>query len=246
MFCGTAGVAYQLEQGINENIYRRSLVIVRWDKIFGPDFDVLSEKGRARFDTLVQSGHICGSVWGFPCDTFTRARKFDWLGPLPLRLPSWPALIQGRPGLSDFERSLVADGNALLRLTLDGISLIKHYIPESVNLAENPTTSLAWDTPDGLALLALLPHHIDIDFCQYSPHNPWFKSTRFVSDSPRVKQWARQCPVPKGSRAPCPCAGCPHIPLKGRAPAGRYWAEIAEPWPQELCYEIAQTLAAST
>ena len=115
-----------------------------------------------------------------PCAMWSRARKFDNLGPPPLRDDH--DHLWGLPSLFKRDHAKVQEGNHLLQVA---ILLIHFCISKNIAwVLENPWTSRAWLTrplQDLQAQAALLK----VDYCQYGM--PWRKATgllfvkRFVS-----------------------------------------------------------------
>lgn len=97
------------------------------------DHNVLDKAVEHRIFNWIRSGRI-GFIWcGMPCTSFSRARKWDGLGPGPIRSPDF---LRGLPDLNDSDRRKVLTGNNLLLFTLRLLRLCERcHVPHAL---ENP------------------------------------------------------------------------------------------------------------
>ena len=121
---------------------RTGIAIYPIDTCLFPSHNVLAGNLEERILSWIRSGRI-EFVWlGMPCTTFSQARTWDSLGPVPLR--TWQQLW-GRSGLNVYDRTKLKNGNALLFFTLRIFAACCHYnVPVAL---ENPKTSFAWSMP---------------------------------------------------------------------------------------------------
>jgi hypothetical protein len=207
----------------------RGFIVVAWDILYSPLHDLTLREARVGLVRLCLAADI---VWlGIPCDTFSRARRFDGRGPRPLRDND---NLRGFPDL---------EGKNLQRLQLANVvtdfawylvrRLRARGIPGAV---ENPLTSMLWLLPTPLALcqhseVSLLR----IDFCQYG--TPWRKATRLLSwHWPLLSAVAKQC---SGTGGVCSKSHDKHITLSGTDSSGQWMTRLAQPYPRPLCRAIA-------
>jgi hypothetical protein len=121
---------------------RTGIAIYPIDTCLFPSHNVLAGNLEERILSWIRSGRI-EFVWlGMPCTTFSQARTWDSLGPVPLR--TWQQLW-GRSGLNVYDRTKLKTGNALLVFSLRIFAACCHYnVPVAL---ENPKTSFAWSMP---------------------------------------------------------------------------------------------------
>ena len=67
----------------------------------------------------------------------------------------------------------------------------------------------------------------------------WRKSTRFLGGLINL-EGLNQFRCLRVKRGRCLRTGGKHIELAGKAPCGKFWTQIAEPYPKKLCKELAQ------
>ena len=159
----------------------------------------------------------CVGVWfGFPCGTFSAARRNDG-GPPPLRGHN-PKDIDGLPGLQGKDLARVRSANALLRRMH---ALMK--LAESVNLPfylENPLRSKLWIHP----LVRKWIQHpkttlVQFDYCQFGEN--WMKPTQILAfnNAKFNTSISRRCkPTWLDSTSLCSRTGLAHEVLKGKVP----------------------------
>lgn len=173
-------------------------------------------------------------VWlGTPCTTWSRARKEDG-GPRPLRDDHQG--LYGLGHLTPAEQSKIDEGNALLRVSEELISLcIELSIPWAL---ENPWTSRIWLTKQ-LQQWISMHHFIRVDFCGFQM--PWRKATGILFGFiPNFLQLAITCDPLHGR---CSFTNRKHIILTGKDSSGQWMTRRAQPYPLKLCQRIATLVA---
>ena len=170
---------------------------------------------------------------GMPCNSWSRARKHDNMGPPPLRDDDQH--IWGLPGLNKSDSRKVHQGNMLLEVTYNIIQFcMRHNIPWAL---ENPWTSRAWLTSQ---LRQLQSHAVlrRVDFCQYG--TPWRKATGIMAwPATWLASLMCECHANKGR---CSKSGRKHIILQGTDSTGTFLTMRAQPYPYKLCQCIATAL----
>ena len=178
---------------------------------------------------LLSSGLILVVWWGTPCTTFSIART-------PLRRADDPS--QPLDGLSARELAIFAEGNLLADVCAEGM-LVAH-LAGAYNVMENPWSSAIWRYhPSANALQPTDAVTVRTDFCGWG--EIWCKPTRLSGTLPGLETLSRVC---GGRRSHCSFSGRPHQPLRGRAPDGRWWTKVAEPYPSSLCLAVAHLVLA--
>ena len=145
----------------------------------------------------------------------------------------------GLPGLSEKDADKVRVGNALTRTTVMLCRLCAEF---GVAWAlENPRTSRLWLCPALRRLRAtrwrgagLRPEAVHLDFCQCG--ESWKKGTTFLYHGIDFSGLLRRCRM-KGGR--CSRTGKKHLVLSGTDSSGQFLTRKAQPYPLELCKEIA-------
>ena len=137
------------------------------------------------------------------------------------------AAPMGIADLSSVDQAKVMLGNSLLRFSAKLLRLCRELrVPVSL---KNPRCSFAWRTPAliGVRTGATALH---LDFCRFG--EDWKKATTVLAwGCPDLQAIARRC-HPHG--AVCSSSGREHRRLEGKAPGGRLWTAIAEPYPLRL------------
>ena len=108
LFGGTGHLAYAMAEA---NIYCEL-----WDYIDGEDANLLLQKVHNKILHKVKYEADVVTI-DFPCNTFSRARKNDGLGPPPLRDDNM--FLKGRPGLSSKDIQKVEEANLLVNRTIE-------------------------------------------------------------------------------------------------------------------------------
>lgn len=170
-------------------------------------------------------------IWlGMPCTTFSRARRNDGVGPLPLRdsLNIW-----GISGLRPHDVRKLHEGNKLFLFTMRILRLCEDLgIPY---VLENPLTSMAWEMPPLLKFHETYqPSFCDLDFCCYG--EIWKKPTRLMYNHIDISSLSLRC---QGSFHRCSNTKRPHLALTGRDAAGVFWTLRAQPYPHLLAASFA-------
>lgn len=86
----------------------------------------------------------------------------------------------------------------------------------------------------GLATLS------ELDFCAYG--TPWRKRAWLAGTLPGLKSLARRC----SCYARCSFSGPPHVTLDGKYSKGQWRTLLAQPYPERLCFDIANLLLLSS
>ena len=181
------------------------------------------------------AGDVAAIHAGLPCTSWSRARKWDNLGPPPLRSDTE---LYGRVGLSAVDQHRVHVGNALLQITHQFLSWAAQLgIPW---LLENPASSRAWLTDEVQDLMKKGGVCIQCDYCQYGM--PWRKATTFMCGNFQPPQLRCCNPV----RGRCSASGTHHIILQGRDAQGMFWTLRAQPYPPSLCRTLADAVASAS
>ena len=114
-------------------------------------------------------------VWfGVPCQSWSRARRFDF-GPPPLRDDGKE--LWGRKGLSSSDQQKVNLGNLLLLATI--LMVVQLRQRNIAWIVENPWTSRCWLTGYFRALMASGAKLQQLDYCQFGM--PWKRPLGSVS-----------------------------------------------------------------
>eukprot|EP00438_Fugacium_kawagutii_P013245 Skav234485 [mRNA] locus=scaffold3731:53840:54595:+ [translate_table: standard] len=222
IFAGTARIASALEKvGIP------SFPI---DIDLFPSHNVLDPACAHRLLNWIAGGRVI-LVWlGMPCITFSRARRNDGVGPLPLRDHDH---LWGLPGLKRSDAQKLADGNRLFNFTLQVLHLCQeHHIPY---ILENPLTSYAWSMPPLVKFSGT--HHVrfcDLDFCCYG--EIWKKPTRLMYQFIDISSLGLRC---QGTFLRCSNTKRPHVPLTGRDKHGVFMTLRAQPYPLPMTFAFA-------
>ena len=208
----------------------------------GAHGNLMNKDTRRRIKELISSGKCLGVWFGFPCGTFSRARRHDGKGTPPLR-GNCPRTLKGLPGLKPSQRKRVLSANKLLFYTYELCSLcMKHKVPFYL---ENPRSSRVWLWPTVKKLLrdkattALL-----VDYCQYG--TDYKKPTQVLcwGNSHITKADCRLC---KGKGGFCSMSKKQHEKLDGRpsdATNGEWKTTIACPYPLGFCEHLAPLIVA--
>ena len=225
IFAGSARVTQTLRE--------KGLHAYPIDTCLFPSHNVLHPQVAHNICHLLQSQRVM-LVWlGMPCTTFSRARRFDGLGPGPLRDIS---NLWGLPGLSRQDQRKLTDGNALFWFTL---RILKLCAALSIPFVlENPLTSMVWELPPLQQFIQRTnAKYCDLDFCQYG--EKWKKPTRLLYHGIDLSILSKRC---VSNNNICSRTNRPHLPLKGRDHSGTFWTLRAQPYPFALADAFAQQL----
>ena len=199
----------------------------------GEGHNVLDPDVKAHIFKLVRRGMV-KFVWiGMPCTTFSLARKYDDLGPPPLRSNSQP---RGLEGLSRSQQRVLDNGNALFDFSISLVQCLNRCrVPWAL---ENPATLRCWLMPE-MVKIAAASNSITLAFCQYG--EPWRKRTAILHHGIALEQLERQC---TGVHGYCSRTNKRHLLLRGVNANHQFWTRVAQPYPLLLCRELAQELVA--
>ena len=219
---------------LSKALARQGIDCWAYDVQDGPGADLMCRRVRASILNQVRNRQVASVHFGFPCNTFSRARRPGGGGPPPLRSNRFP---WGFPDLVGKNAEKVLVANSLLRFMVKVCRLAtKKRIPWSI---ENPLTSILWIVPEVRSMLFhTKASQARFDFCQFG--TPWRKSTRISGTLEGLGEATRKC---TGSL--CSRTGKPHQQLSGRNPDGVFWTQIAQPDPIKLC-NLISTLHASS
>ena len=206
------------------------LFCVEVDIAHGPQFDLSSRRIQQEIFQLLQSKAVKYVWMGTPCNSWSRARRWDGRGPGPLRDDA--AGLLGLPNLSGSDQRKVELGNALMRFSAKIFRMCM-----SLNIPvvlENPHTSRLWLAPPIRHLL----HHSQTeyfatDFCQDG--TPWRKRTGLLSFGLDLRYAVRRCAAAPGI---CSRTGLRHQHLEGIV-NGQFRTLAAQPYPLGLCRRLA-------
>ena len=167
IFAGTARICRAL-CGVDVACYPVDICIF-------PSRNVLSLDIEHRMVHWIQSNSISFIWLGLPCTSFSKARKWDGLGPGPLRDYD---NLNGFPWLPLHDQHKVWHGNELLRFALRIMTTCEQLrIPYAV---ENLYSSYTWHMLGMKRFISkFLPSYVEsLDFCQYG--KPWKKTTTIL------------------------------------------------------------------
>ena len=220
VFAGSA----KLSQVAVQHGYRA----LAFDILYGHDCNLLIESVREAILKFAFKHPVLFVWFGMPCQSWSRARKFD-SGPPPLRDDDQH--LWGRKGLTQKDQQKVQLGNLLLLATvLCVVRLRQHKIAWVV---ENPWTSRCWLTRYFRALVSSGAKFEQLDYCQFGM--PWRKATGLCYEGLSWSGLFRQCSTKFGR---CSRTHKKHIILQGQDPNGVWWTHRAQAYPDRLCHEI--------
>eukprot|EP00438_Fugacium_kawagutii_P003575 Skav222552 [mRNA] locus=scaffold2837:288793:289230:- [translate_table: standard] len=111
---------------------------------------------------------------------------------------------------------------------------IKLHVPVTM---ENPFRSRIWLCPPFKALLRRKQvSFVDVDYCAFGTR--WRKRTRFLFYGVNL-QSLEHCRCCNSKRGICAFSGKPHLQLMGITKDGTFMTKLAEPYPAQLCINIA-------
>ena len=199
-----------------------------------PDHDVLHATVEHRIFNWIRKKRI-PFVWcGMPCTTFSRARKFDGLGPGPLRSSQY---LWGMPYLNWKDQQKVHNGNSLLMFTIRLLRLCEQHCTPYV--LENPDSSMAWEM-DVLQQFCseYSPSCITLDYCQFG--EAWKKPTRLIYNYISLRDLQKRCNTINGR---CSFSQRQHVPLTGLDASGNFMTLRAQPYPWAMAEQVASQVA---
>ena len=169
-----------------------------------------------------------------PCTSFSTARKWDDLGPGPLRDMD---NLHGFQWLTGTDLAKVRMGNSLLRVSLRLLAKCEERgIPYAL---ENPMSSYAWYMPEVQRFLHKYnPQLVHLDYCQYG--EPWRKPTTIMGNFWNLASLSKRCKSYKGV-----CSATPqqHVRLAGVDGNGVFMTLKAQPYPRAFAALVASLLA---
>lgn len=197
------------------------------------DHNVLDKAVEHRIFNWIRSGRI-GFIWcGMPCTSFSRARKWDGLGPGPIRSPDF---LWGLPDLNGSDRRKVLTGNNLLLFTLRLLRLCERcHVPYAL---ENPMSSMAWDIDKMQYFISSFsPQIVLLDYCQFG--EIWKKPTKLLTHGWDSSPLHVRC---QGVHGRCSKTSRPHVPLRGRDYSGLFMTLRAQPYPWAMAQAVADQM----
>ena len=213
------------------------MTVLAVDVLHGPSHDMLRSENREVILRRIRQGEVSGVWLGTPCTSMTRARRgkpgSGW--PAPLRSAASP---DGLSDLPDRDRSKVETGNALAAFSARVIvACVRRGVPVAV---ENPGSSFLWLTSWFTRLAAVHPpSEVVLDYCSLG--TPWRKRTKLRSWHLDLSGIGSKC---SSSHGLCSFTGRKHLVLEGRAPDGRFWTVVAQPYPKDFCRMVAKRFIA--
>ena len=186
------------------------------------------------FSTGSEAVVSVSSGWACHAQVFSRARKWDGMGPGPLRSDT---CLWGLPSLSNNDQRKVDIGNRILLFTVRLLRLCEqHGVPY---VLENPSSSRAWLMPPLRAFAdRYSPFFVELDYCQYN--EPWKKPTTLMYNFLDLSSLHRKCNTVKGV---CSHTHRQHIVLAGRDSSGQYLTLRAQPYPHALVTAFGHLVA---
>lgn len=228
IFAGTARITSKLQD--------LGIATYPIDICLFPSHNVLDTQVEHKILHWVESHRIPFVWFGLPCTSFSRARKWDNLGPGPLRDAD---TLWGFSWLNHVDRHKVEQGNSLLRFTLRIMACCERlHIPYAL---ENPFSSYAWSMPPMQKFIRQFsPHEAILDVCQYGEQ--WQKPTRILGNFWPVSELSRRCQPTQGL---CSRTLQPHLRLTGTDANGMFLTLEAQPYPEQLASLVAQKVASA-
>ena len=226
LFAGTARIASAI------NALGRACFPI--DICIDPSHNLLDINVEHHILHLLDSGCV-DFIWlGMPCTSFSIARKWDGLGPGPLRDVN---NLHGFPWLRGADLAKVRMGNSLLRVSLRILSRCEQLqIPYAL---ENPRSSFAWQMPELCKFTQLYsPTYVNLDYCQYG--EPWKKPTTIIGNFWNLHPLKKLC----GSyNNVCTASSKPHVRLTGVDENNVFMTLWAQPYPRAFAALVASLLA---
>ena len=207
----------------------------QWDIIHGPEHDLTDKRVLKRLLQEIRRGRVLAVMMAPVCTSFSRARDRTKV----IRNHRFPWGIPRR-FLSEKEYLSIRLGNTLFRACFAIIEECeKQQIPW---LLENPLSSRCWNLPPMRRIIQQRDtHFIHADFCQFGAR--WKKPTGFLGK--RVSDLHRLTRTCQGKHGICNRTSRPHQLLTGTGPGNIPWTLVAQPYPKQLCSQIAHVLTSS-
>lgn len=208
----------------------RGLLCVEVDFSHGPQFDLSKKKVQDELIKLILSGDVKFVWMGTPCNSWSRARRWDGRGPGPLRDDH--QFLMGFSDLPPHDLEKIRLGNILMKFSAKIFRIcLKQGIPVAI---ENPRTSRLWLAPPVRHLLFHRDCQVDFtDFCQ--DKTPWRKRTQVLWSHVDLRPTLRKC---TGARGWCSQSGERHCQLQGTC-NGTFMTLLAQPYPHAWCNRLA-------
>ena len=196
-----------------------------WDISEGGEYDVLVSENLELLLRRLRQGWYWWVHIAPPCATFSKARS------PPLRSGEH---IWGLPYLDSGSQAKLDEGNLLCLVAVEVARLcLRLAIPFTL---ENPAGSFIWSFPPLLEVLEKEEiWRVEMDYCMYG--EMWKKPTAFITSVKEMTSLSRRC---TGSFWSCGRTKEPHQELRGRAPCGLRWTQLACAYPLELCKSYAE------
>lgn len=207
-----------------------------WDIEYNSGCNILDPAVIKALWKFILQHHVVLIWLGMPCQSWSRARRWDG-GPPPLRDDA--VEIWGRQNLNKSDKQKTLAGNVLLLWTTTFVTLCN--ILSIPWIIENPWTSRSWNTPDMQRLIKKGASLHQVDYCQYGV--PWRKSTGLMLFGiPQIASILKTgCP----NQGRCSRTSKRHIILSGKDSNDVWWTHRAQPYPHQLCYDIACFMAST-
>lgn len=217
---------------LSKSLCRHGFTVHAYDVQWGSGGNVLDYNVFQKLCNSISSGYFSFVHFGMPCESWSRARKWDG-GPQPLRNDS--SHLYGFTDLVWYDELKVKRCNTLLQTTYKlALACINSNVPWTL---ENPATSRAWLTDELLSLEQRGAFKQLTHYCQYGKR--WRKATFFMCWNVPVFH-LKQC---TGSHGWCNSTQRRHFVLQGRNSKGTFHTLFAQPYPSELCDHISSALA---
>ena len=206
------------------------------DVVLHDHHDVLDPAVEQCITKWLKDGRILFLWLCMPCTTFSRARKWDGLGPGPLRDEQ---NLWGLSGLRRTDNKKLQIGNNLLLFTLRMMVLCESlHVPY---VLENPTSSYAWYMPPLVKFSnGYNPLFCYLDFCQFGER--WKKPTTLLYNFLDLSDLNRQCQSKHGI---CSRTSRPHVRLAGVDQAGVFMTLRAQPYPFPMVALVSKLVAST-
>ena len=227
LFSGHGGVAKQCRQ--------LGYITREWELARGIQFDLTKPAALRKLKQDINRCLVLAAMLAPPCSSFSVARDRTCV----IRTKEHPWGLP-KQFLSLVDQEKVRVGNNCFRAAIRIIRwLNEHSIPW---ILENPASSKCWYLPQ-LRKLENSPNCTVVisDFCQFG--TLWRKRTKFLCGNLDTQDVARIGRLCQG-RGTCDRTGRPHFQLTGSNHKGVPWTRIAQPYPAQLCKQLAFALTA--
>ena len=216
---------------LSKELCRQGFIVHAFDINWGNGGDILKSEVFNQLASAIKSGTFSFVHFGMPCDSWSRARKYDG-GPLPLRNDA--VFLYGFPHRSAADKLKIDRGNRLLRRTFELAKLC--CLSNTSWTIENPASSRAWLTNEMQELIKIGAKPQRVHYCQYGKQ--WKKPTTFLGWHVPDFQF-RLC---QGLNGFCSSTLKRHFILSGRNSDGVFYTLLAQPYPKLLMTSLADSL----